>query len=206
MAGSSDAATPGRLARALASVHALVPVGHPWWSYWPALLGPLTVGAVALGWWSGADPEIQKGPNEVAAVILTGFATVCWGVEALRQRDPLAALCTFLSLAFLQREIHFTGSDEILDAMGLVLLVWGWLWRERLAAPLARGQRWPWLVATGWTYLFSQLVARRVFRGVPFEEELHVWVEEAVENTAHVMLIVSAFSHRLPGRARPRSG
>jgi len=135
------------------------------------------------------------------AILLTGIAALCWGFEAWRSRDAVAMFGTFISVAFLQREIHFPGSDEILIVMGLVLLGWVWSWRGRLAASLAQGRRWPWLAATGMTYLFSQLIARRVFAGTPLEHELHVWVEEAVENAAHLMLIVSAFAHRWPRRS-----
>jgi hypothetical protein len=156
--------------------------------------------AVYVAFDLGVQKELQKGPLETAAIVLTGFAVLCWGSQALRSRDAVAMLVTFLALAFLQREIHFPGSDEILIVMGLVLIAWTYAWRDRLAEPLALGRRWPWLAATALTYVLSQLVARRVFRAVPLEQELHVWVEEAIENTAHVMLVLSAFAHRWPRR------
>jgi hypothetical protein len=181
----------------------LVLRGHPWSSFWPALVAPATTGLVALAWTRGWYGLLQKGPHETAALVLTALAILVWLARAGAGRDPLAALMAFLSVAFFQREIHFEGSDEILDLMGIALAIWAWLWRARLAEPLGRGRRWPWLLSTGWTYLFSQLVARRVFRGFPLEEEIHVWVEEAVENAAHLMLIASAFADRLR-RAVPR--
>jgi hypothetical protein len=41
-----------------------------------------------------------------------------------------------------------------------------------------------------WTYLFSQLIARRVFRGIfPNESLLHIPMEETVETAAHVFFL-----------------
>jgi len=203
--GNGKGGVGARIRRIFAAVRDVIP-SAPWWSYWPVLLGPATILAVYVAFDLGVEKELQKGPLEVAAIVLTGFALLCWGVQAQRSRDAVAILVSFLALAFLQREIHFPGSDEILIVMGLVLLGWVYAWWDRLAEPLALGHRWPWLAATGLTYLLSQLVARRVFSGFPLEKELHVWVEEAVENTAHVMLVVSAFAHLWPRRSvRPSS-
>jgi hypothetical protein len=202
--GERGSGSAARLRRALRAVGDFIP-SVPWWSYWPVLLGPATVVAVYVAWSAGVETELQKGPLELAAIVLTGVALLCWGVQALQSRDPVAILVTFLALAFFQREIHFEGSDEILYVMALSLLVWAFAWRNRLPEALALGRRWPWLAATGLTYLLSQLVARRVFSGFPLEYELHIWVEEAIENTAHVMLVVSAFAHRWPRRPGARA-
>lgn len=204
MATPDAGGRPGAAARAWRALRDALPRA-PWWQFWPALLGPAAAAFVGLAWALDWRAFLQKGPHETAAVVLTTAAVSCWLARAWRDRDPVAAMMTFLSLAFLLREIHFEGSDQILDAMLLTLLVWGWLWRRRLPGPLARGRRWPWLVSTAWTYLFSQLVARRVFKGLPLELDLHVWVEEVVENVAHVMLIVSAFADLL-GRGRGSPG
>lgn len=104
--GERGSGSAARLRRALRAVGDFIP-SVPWWSYWPVLLGPATVVAVYLAWSAGVETELQKGPLELAAIVLTGVALLCWGVQALQSRDPAAILVTFLALAFFQREIHF---------------------------------------------------------------------------------------------------
>jgi hypothetical protein len=44
-----------------------------------------------------------------------------------------------------------------------------------------------------WTYLFSQLIARRVFRDIlPNERLLHIPLEETAETFAHLSFLVFA--------------
>jgi hypothetical protein len=62
------------------------------------------------------------------------------------------------------------------------------------------------LVATGWAYLLSQLIARRVFRFVPLEDVLHVPAEEVTETMAHTMLAGIAISGLIGWVRQSRAG
>jgi hypothetical protein len=150
--------------------------------------------ADAQGW----DFYLQKSPHEIAAVVLTGVALLCQSARWYTGRNPVHKWLAFLALAFLCREIHFEGTGEgVYVALG-ILLVWGWLSRERLLEGAAVGRLGQWVLATGWTYLLSQLIARRVFRYIhlPDEQGMHVMLEEVVENVAHILLIITAFADR----------
>ena len=50
------------------------------------------------------------------------------------------------------------------------------------------------LFAVFMTYVLSQLVTRRVFRYVhlPLEGELHIYFEETIETTGHLMMNVAS--------------
>ena len=80
--------------------------------------------------------------------------------------------------------------DFLLVGMGL----WAFCWREKLFDCLNRSR----ILKVSffgvlWTYLFSQLIARRVFRGIfPNERLLHILMEVTVETSAHLFFLVFA--------------
>jgi hypothetical protein len=176
----------------------------PWWrgmSPLPLLVVPaaagLTLLASRLGWWW----LLHKPYHEFVAVPLLAVAVaLLWRTWRARRERPFLAL-TVLAAAFLCREIHFTGSNEILyfSTLGVVLWVcWRWsLVRATLRTWPARG----WLAASLLGYLASQLVARRVFRGISGEQGVHVALEEMLETVAHATLLVAAL--RSGERATP---
>jgi len=141
--------------------------------------------------------------HETVALALLAAATAAYLAAAWRGRSPLHVILTVLAAAFLCREIHFVGTSNGLYVALVVLVVWAWHWREHLIPATAAGQLRPWLCASACTYLLAQLVARRVFRGMPLEETLQDpgWLEEAVETMAHVVLLITAFAD-LFGRRR----
>ena len=141
---------------------------------------------------------LRKGVLERAAIWLMVMAFVVWLNAALRARTALHVIMTALAFVFLCREIHFAGTSTGVYVGVVAVGVWAFAWRERLREPLDRGQVWPWLTATAWTYVLSQLVARRVFRFLPMEDPLHVPLEETVETVAHTMLVVTAFADLMP--------
>jgi len=129
-----------------------------------------------------------KGTHEPLALTLLGPAAVAFALHALVGRDRLRLLLALLAVAFYCREWHFAGTSKgVYVALGL-LGVWGWAWRRFLMDTLADRRLLLPLVATGWAYLLSQLIARRVFRFVPLEDVLHVPAEEVTETMAHTML------------------
>ena len=108
-----------------------------------------------------------------------------------------------LALVFLVRELHGTDITIFGDICRLetkklayLLLVgmglWVFAWHEKLFACLNRSMMQKVsLFGVLWTYLFSQLIARRVFRGVfPNESLLHIPMEETVETAAHLFFLI----------------
>ena len=108
-----------------------------------------------------------------------------------------------LALVFLVRELDDTvitifvepylfKSKKLVDLflVGMGLLAFGW--HEKLFACLNRSMmQKASLFGVLWTYLFSQLIARRVFRGIfPNESLLHVPMEETVETAAHLFFLI----------------
>lgn len=125
--------------------------------------------------------------------------------KSFMSRDPLMIYLAVLALVFFVRELDDTpltlfGSsftfkskkavDLLLVAMGL----WGLVWHEKLFGSLNRFM----MVKISifgvlWTYVFSQMIARRAFRGIlPNERLLHVPMEETVETAAHLFFLVFA--------------
>jgi hypothetical protein len=129
---------------------------------------------------------------EVPAPFLVAIAAGIYIFKAYRTRSPLLVLLAALSIALTCREMHFAGTSKgIYIALG-VLALWTVLWRKRLHRPLRNWRHTSWLIATCWAYVLSQLIARRAFRFVPGEHEIHRSLEEVAETIAHLMLIWTA--------------
>lgn len=168
-----------------------------WLAWWPVAIGPLAVASVWAASLVGWDWYLAKGPHEAIALCLMPAAVLSYIARVRTSRNPAHLLLAGLAVAFLLREIHWGWTCKGVYAMLTALVVWAGAWRKRLRPAVHVGRFWQWLCATGATYVLAQLIARRVFRGVlPDEAELHIVYEEAVENAAHLMLIVTAFADR----------
>jgi UDP-N-acetylmuramyl pentapeptide phosphotransferase/UDP-N-acetylglucosamine-1-phosphate transferase len=110
-----------------------------------------------------------------------------------------------LALVFLVRELDETvltvfgstylfRSKKLVDFLLVCMGLWAFGWREKLFDCLNRSR----ILKVSffgvlWTYLFSQLIARRVFRGIfPDESLLHIPMEETVETFSHLFFLVFA--------------
>jgi len=120
-------------------------------------------------------------------------------------RDSLVIFLTVLALVFLVRELNSTTfslfggeylfkSKKLVDCLLVGMVLWAIGWHERLFVSFNRSITFKVLLSgVLWTYLFSQLIARRVFRDIfPDERLLHVPMEETVETAAHLFFIVCA--------------
>ena len=112
-----------------------------------------------------------------------------------------------LAVALLCREIHFAGTHHGIYVALAAISLWAWYWRERLSVPFNRGPLRPLLLSSFAVYIFSQLIARRIFRGIlPDEARLHIPLEEVAENVGHLVLLatalVSGYQHMRFRRAR----
>tara|TARA_Y100000589_G_scaffold20775_1_gene17052 strand:+ start:2239 stop:2739 length:501 start_codon:yes stop_codon:yes gene_type:complete len=136
--------------------------------------------------------EAFKPTFEVVALALASTAVGLGIVRLAWQRTEYHLLILLLAASILLREIHWDWTTKFVYIAVAVLAAWGWFWRKRVDGflnpnPSVRC----WLIATAFTYVLSQAIARRAFRDILPEEELYYGdTEELVENLAHAMLIV----------------
>lgn len=122
---------------------------------------------------------------EIAAVVITGLFTVALLVRfALTRHLFLLWASGFMAIA-LSREIHFTGSDEIL-LIGWPILLGIALWRYDLFKSYLLNPVLINLLAGGLLfYFFSQTLDQRWWRWVPGEKVVEVRLEELIEILGH---------------------
>jgi hypothetical protein len=100
-----------------------------------------------------------------------------------------------IALNFLCREIHFAGTDNAVVIIAAIVLIWVVYWRDRIWVKIKNAKIIQVaLVGTAFTYFLSILIARRVFSIdhlalLPNEANVHVELEEVLENIAHLCLI-----------------
>lgn len=158
------------------------------------MLAPLvSVAMVICAHWLEWKWFLSKPLHEGLAIFLVSVSFVVVLVRARRGHGPFFVWLLFLVGSLLFREIHIPWTGKTIYVCLVVFVIWGVRWWERIVPQLEEGSTFPWLFATLFTYFFSQLIARRVFRGMPNEALLHVPLEEVTETMAHVMLIVTSF-------------
>jgi hypothetical protein len=149
---------------------------------------------------------LAKDFHEILALWLVSMSLAALLAKSVASRDSLVILLASLALVFLVRELHDTnlvlfGDSYSLNTKGLTnLLLIGvvlgaFAWREKLFKRMNRAMLLKISIfGVLWTYLFSQLIARRFFKGIlPNEPLLHVPLEETAENAAHMFLLVVSF-------------
>ena len=122
---------------------------------------------------------------EIAAVVITGLFTVALIVRfALTRHLFLLWAAGFMAIA-MSREIHFTGSDEIL-LIGWPLLAGVAIWRYDLFKSYLMNPVLINLLAGGFLFYFlSQTVDQRWWKGLPGENVVFVRLEELTELLGH---------------------
>jgi hypothetical protein len=176
---------------------------------WPILLALLPVLLVLAGavWhWSTISAPGCKAFYEPMAVPLTAAAAAAWLTRAQSLGSRLALVVAVQAAAFCCREIHFVGSTKGVYVVTAVVVVWAlaWAWRRR---DLLKPENVDWrqvsfLVAAVGTYVLAIVIQKRVFRPIPGEGAVHIALEEATENMAHLLLLLAALIGR---RRRKRS-
>jgi hypothetical protein len=147
----------------------------------------LCLGITLLFWlliWMGViNPTKQV--LEIAAVIISGVLTIgLFGRYAFSRHLFLLWAAGFMAIA-MSREIHFSGSDEILLIGWPILLVIA-LWRYDLFKSYLKNPVLINLLAGGFLlYLISQTIDQRWWRGFPGEDLVHVPLEELMEILGH---------------------
>ena len=173
------------------------------WILLPGLMAVLFVYAVhhfnIYPWLSAREFNENLAPWLVAIILVVLIA------KSLISRDPLVIYLAVLALVFLVRELNDTvftvfgeprrlHSKKLVDCLLVGMGLWALGWHQRLFASLNRSIRLKVLLSgVLWTYLLSQLIARRVFRGVlPNEPLFHIPLEETAETAAHLFFLAFA--------------
>lgn len=164
------------------------------WVSWRLMLIPVA-GALLSVPFALAYPRLKvwmdiPGPYMLAAVALV------YGVRFLAQREALFLLLAALATAMALREGRDAPGMKFMTqgiyVAAALIFAWGVVWRKRLLPALLRDRRHTlWLTATFFGYFLSVLAARRVFRFVPGEQDMHCSVEESAEVVAHLMFIAT---------------
>ncbi len=161
-------------------------------AWWPLLLGPAAVAIVALC--SRVYPAFEQLDAQLDWI--APFLVICpvavYAVRVLATRNPLAMVLLALTGSLFCRESHLAGTHKAVYVMVAGVLLWAFAWRNVLAEPLKDTRHTIWLLATVAANLLSQLIARRAFRFVPGEDAIHSKLEEGVETTGHLRLIVTS--------------
>lgn len=164
-------------------------------NYWLFAIAPLTMVAVyvlyALNY---HDMILRKDILEGIHIALIAAASLVFIAAAIKQKEPFRLAMTALCIAFLCREIHFVGTSlGVYIAIAIIVTYAISKWKQ-IEAVIEQGKIKHWLYATGFAYILSQVIARRVFKYMylPKEQELHVMLEEAVETVAHLSMLITA--------------
>jgi hypothetical protein len=170
------------------------------WILLPGLVAVIAVYGVHLfklyPWLTSRDFNESFAPW----LVLLIFAVLL--VRTFMSRDPLMLFLTVLALVFFVRELNSTvisvfgaeylfKSKKLVDCLLVLMGLWAFGWHEKIFDSLNRSKRLKIVLAgVAWTYLFSQLIARRAFRGIlPEERLLHIPLEETVETAAHMFFL-----------------
>jgi hypothetical protein len=143
----------------------------------------ITIALWPLIWTGFIQPT--KPVMEIAAVVISGLFTLALLVRfALTRHLFLLWACGFMAIA-LSREIHFTGSDEIL-LIGWPILLGVAVWRYDLFKGYLMNPVLINLLAAGFLFYFlSQTVDQRWWKGLPGENVVFVRLEELIELFGH---------------------
>lgn len=153
---------------------------------------------------------MQKPVQEPIALMLTAYALIFALLKLGLHRNRFYVLFSLLAACVVLRELHFEWTTKFIYGAVAVLGVWAFLWRATLIPFLdSNPHRRCWLIATAWTYVFSQIIARKGLQHLCPEgsaaealfDAIYTDTEEVVENVAHLMLLITA----LIGSFRPRA-
>ena len=162
------------------------------WCFLPGIFGVFFV------YWAeakGYQALIMKAYHEHIAIGLMGVATAIFLTRAFCYRMEVDFILAVMSINFLCREIHFVGTDNGVVIVAAFVLIWVLLRRNQIWASIKQARLFRIsLAGTAFTYFLSILISRRVFSIdylalLPNEANVHVALEEVLENIAHLFLI-----------------
>jgi hypothetical protein len=123
------------------------------------------------------------------------IAVILFLVRSLLYRLEIDYILLTMAVNFLCREIHFVGTDNGVVIVAAIVLVWIIYRKDQIWANIenARAVQIA-LAGTVFTYSLSIIISRRVFSVeylglLPNEANVHVALEEILENIAHLYFI-----------------
>ena len=122
---------------------------------------------------------------EITAVVITGLFTLGLIVRFALTRHLFLLWAAGLMAIAMSREIHFTGSDEIL-LIGWPILLGVALWRYDVFMSYLENPALINFLAGGFLfYILSQTIDQRWWKGLPGENVVFVPLEELIEICGH---------------------
>ncbi|HRR06051.1 MAG TPA: hypothetical protein P5105_02105 [Victivallales bacterium] len=176
------------------------------WIFLPIIFS-LTV--TYISFFLSFESILHKGNNEIIAIILMSIVPVIlFSLVLLSRFAFIYSFFFILALNFLIRELDASvwnlpiigefklRTKEYIYFAICIMFLWA-IWKiEKVQAffsenPFARKL----FLSMFITYLFSQLVARRIFRNIfPDEKQIHIPLEEITENFAHFVFLLFAIT------------
>ncbi len=161
------------------------------WCFLPAILGIIFV------YWANnySTDLILKDYHETLAICIMSIAVILFLIRSLLFRLEIDYILLTMAVNFLCREIHFIGTDNAVVIVGAIVLIWIFYWKDRIWLNIENAKLVQIaLVGTAFTYFVAILVQRRVFSIdhlalLPNEANLHVALEEVLENIAHLYFV-----------------
>ena len=126
-----------------------------------------------------------------------GTATLVFLMRSVFYRMEVDYVLSVMSINFLCRELHFVGTDNAVVIVAGIVLIWVLLRKKQIWTNIRHAKLFQVsLVGTTFTYFLSILIARRIFSIdhlalLPNEANVHVALEEVLENIAHLLPIFS---------------
>ncbi len=166
-------------------------------SLWPFAFIPLAIIYVYVTSYFGFDWLCAKSFHEPLALPIVGMSVLSFFWLACKTRNELTVAMTLLNVAFFCREWHFAGTDRGIYIAISLFAGWFVYRREQIEEMITGKKIKIWLFATASCYLFSQILARRVFSVnhlglLPREGEYFISFEETMEGTAHVLMFITS--------------
>jgi len=150
----------------------------------------------------GYQAWILKEYHEPIAICLLSIASLLHLIRLISYRKEIDLILLVISVNFLCREIHFTGTDNAVVIVSGLVLVWVVIRKKQISERIKVATLFQIsLVGTAFTYFFSTIIARRVFSIynlpiLPNEEYMYDRLEEVMENIAHLFLVFSGIVAR----------
>ena len=116
-------------------------------------------------------------------------------IRMIKYKQKTDIVLWFVAVAFLCREIHFTGTSTGVYIVVAFAAVLGWYWRDEIFDELEGKDLLKAAVfCMIWSYFITIVIQRRAFSAkhlaiLPDEQTLHIGLEELTEDFAHLAFV-----------------
>jgi len=172
--------------------------------YLPYLLAPLSIATIYVYYLYHPLPGPRQpvpglaGLEEIGVFLIGSAAAIYW-IKTVWTRNLTYVLMFALVTCLFLRELHWEpareGNISIKDAIYPLLglcAIWFVAWRKLIDGPIRNFRHTVFFIPALVTYVLAQAVEKRMFRFMPFEENLHTCFEEAVEDCGHLLVLMAS--------------